>query len=103
MFDDLPDAPLEQAQMLENVLLTACEGNRDKNAAIYRQLRQALMQDPTLKALLPQDVRTCRDIEHFWQHIKTVSPTWNGRRLHVRDRMAPLFQHLEGRAKAAGV
>jgi hypothetical protein len=28
LFDDIPDTPLEQVRMIENILLAACEGDR---------------------------------------------------------------------------
>jgi hypothetical protein len=95
MSDFFPDTPYEQAKSLENLLLSACEGNRD-NVGFYQQLRSELMQDSTLRALLPEFVRTCRDLGHFWGYIKTVSGQWEPRRYHVREAMTPLFQHLEG-------
>jgi hypothetical protein len=90
-----PDTPLEQARSLENLLVAACEGGRS-SSGFYQQLRSALMYDPVLRSLLPEFVRTCRDLNHFWGYIKTVSPQWAPRRQHVRDAMTPLLNHLEG-------
>ena len=61
----------------------------------YQQIRLELMQDPALKPLLPEFVRTCRDLKHFWGYIKGVSPKWAPRRDHVRDGFTPLFDYLE--------
>jgi len=95
MPEELPETPYEQAKTLEHVLLVACEGKRD-DAWLYQQLRGLLIGDPGLKSSLPEFVRTCRDLEHFWQYIKTTSGQWAPRRLHVRDKLTPLFEHLEG-------
>jgi hypothetical protein len=95
MFDSIPESIVEQARMLENILLTACEGNRS-GARPYAELRGAFISDPALKPLLPEFVRTCRDLEHFWSYIKDVAPKWEPRRLHIRTALSPLFQHLEG-------
>lgn len=103
MFDDLPDTPLEQARMLENILLAACEGDRS-SSGMYTQLRAMLMNDPTLRALLPEYVRTCRDLSHFWSYAKGLptgsSGHWEKRRRHVRDGLTPLFDYLENRNSA---
>jgi len=99
--DDLPENALEQARMLQNILLAACEGNQPAGSPLaYGLLRGALMDDPVLRPLLPEFVRTCRDLNRFWPHVKLVSPRWADRRQHVRDAMTPLFDHLEGANRA---
>ncbi len=69
MLEDVPDTPLEQARMLENILLAACEGDRTGNQ-LYVQLRQMLRGEPSIKPLLPSFVRTSRHLNHFWSYIK---------------------------------
>jgi hypothetical protein len=96
---DFPDTPREQAKSLENVLLAACRGDRS-STGFYQELRAALMDDHALRPLLPEFVRTCRDLSHFWGYIKPYSPHWAPRETHVRDAMTPLFSHLEGLNKA---
>jgi hypothetical protein len=95
LFDDIPDAPLEQARMLENILVAACEGDRTSNK-LYIQLRGLLLDEPSLKSLLPSFVRTSRDLNHFWSYIKGLSGQWEPRRVRVRDAMTPLIGYLEG-------
>ncbi len=56
---DYPVTPIEQAKMLENILVSACEGPAG-DTGMYQHLRAELMQDTTLRALLPEFVRTCR-------------------------------------------
>jgi hypothetical protein len=100
MFDDIPDTPLGQARMMENILLAACEGDRT-HSGMYAQLRGMLVSDSTIKALLPDFVKNCRDINHFWSYAKGLptgnSGHWEKRRRHVRDGMTPLFDFLEQR------
>lgn len=91
---DFPGTRLDQAHSLENLLVAACEGSAIDNV-FYQSLRTELMRDPQLKPLLPGFVRNCRDVDHFWGYIKSVSPKWAPRRQHVRDAMTPLFQALE--------
>ena len=64
---------------------------------MYTQLRGMLLADDALKLLLPEFVRTCRELGHFWSYIKGYAPKWEPRRLHVRNELAPLFNHLERR------
>jgi hypothetical protein len=99
LFDDIPDSPLEQARMLENILLAACEGNRTSSKP-YTQLRSIMLNEPTIKPLLPAFVRTSRDLNHFWSYIKGESGQWEPRRIHVRDAMTPLIDFLEGANRA---
>jgi hypothetical protein len=99
MSDDIPETVLEQARMLENILLTACEGDRSSNR-LYIQLRAILLDDPHIKAMLPSFVRTSRDLNHFWSYIKGQSGQWEPRRVHVRDAMTPLIDYLEGAYRA---
>jgi hypothetical protein len=95
----IPDDQLEQARMLENALVAACEGST-ADSYEYEEIRRLFLNDPTLKLLLPSFVRTCRDLQHFWGYIKQQSPQWAPRRHHVREALTPLFDHLEGRNRA---
>src|ERR1700738_4074554 len=95
---DLPDSWLERAQMLEAILLSACEGKREESGA-YKMLRQTFMQDDEFAKLLPDFVRTSRNLDAFWAYIKAKSPQWAPRRTIVRDAFLPLYGHLEGATK----
>jgi len=64
----IPSDPYEQAKMLENVMIAACEGKRD-NSYDYEEIRTLFMKDPAIRPLLPDFVRTCRDLNHFWGYI----------------------------------
>jgi hypothetical protein len=95
---DLPDSWFERAQMLEGILLAACEGKRDEDGA-YKMLRQTLIQEDELAKLLPDFVRTNRTLDSFWAFIKPKSPQWSPRRTIVRDAFLPLYDHLESATK----
>lgn len=101
MIEELPNTPLEQVQMLEKILVAACEGSRGSDG-MYQQLRSYLMGDSVLRPLLPDFVRTSRDLSQFWGYIKLYSPKWEPRRQRVRSAMTPIFDHLE-RANRAPV
>ena len=89
----------EQAKWLENILLSACQGDRSDSHS-YEILRATFIENTKLKPLLPEFVRTSRDLQHFWMYIKNVSPHWEPRRKHIRDAFTPLFEHFEGAASA---
>ena len=104
MFDDLPETPLEQARMMETILVAGCEGYDRSSSPMYVQLRGLLLRDDALKPLLPDFVKTCRDLNHFWSYVKGLdtgsSGHWAKRRKHVRDGLTPLFDHLEQRNRS---
>jgi hypothetical protein len=94
-YEPIPDDLAERVQLLQTILLSACEGNRSQNAA-YVELRRELRSDPATKALVPDFMNVCRDLPHFWGYIKTVDGSWEPRRKHVRDALTPLFDLVEG-------
>jgi hypothetical protein len=96
---DFSASALEQARSLEDILVATCEGPSSHDG-LYQQLRGELMSDAALRPLLPEFVRTCRDLSHFWGYIKSISPKWAPRRQHVRNALTPLFDHLEGANRA---
>jgi len=97
--DDLPDTSIEQAKTLETLLLAACQGDRGENG-LYELLRSKFMNDPALRSLLPEFIRTCRSLDHVWTSLRTISVHWAPRRKHIHDAMTPLFNHLEGTNRA---
>jgi hypothetical protein len=97
--DDVPDTWVECGQMMEGILLAACEGSREGDRT-YQTLRQHFLRNETLKPLLPDFVRTNRDLGAFWPFIKSRFPKWEQRRQFVRQAFTPLFDHLEGTQRA---
>lgn len=96
MDEPIPDSVDDRIKLLEMILLAACEGNRGSNSSQnYSELRRVFMQDSALSKLLPDFIRRCRDLDHFWPFIKGIDPSWAPRRQYVRDAMAPLFDHIE--------
>jgi len=95
-YEPIPQDLKEQAQLLQTILLATCEGDRSTHNHTYIELRSALTDDPAIKALLPDFVRTCRDLAHFWGYIRGVSGQWEPRRMHVRTGLTSLFDYAEG-------
>lgn len=99
MTDALPENQLERAICLQNELISLATGGRPDTAA-YSLLRREFMDDPTLRDLLPDFVRTCRDLSHFWGYIKSKFPSYAERRDFLWESFGPLFDHLEGKHRA---
>jgi hypothetical protein len=91
---ELPDSAYERALMLRTGLVTRATGGAMADQ-IYRLLRQGFIDEPHTKQLLPQFVRTCRTVDDFWSYIAATSPTYQGRRDHLREQFEPLMDYLE--------
>lgn len=92
--EPLPDTLIERAKLLESILLLACEYKKDQDHT-YQELRREFIRDAVIKTLLPQFIRTSRDLAQFWLYIREVDGTYAGRRKHVRDALNPFFDHVE--------
>lgn len=96
---DLPDDDLERAEMLQAIAVARATGEGADDRA-YKELRRALLEEVSIKPLLPVFVRTCRDLGQFWSYIKGKFDTYQERREHIWSEFRPVFDHLEGRNKA---
>jgi hypothetical protein len=101
MFDEseLPESPLERAQMMEGILISCATGG-SRDAPIYEFLRREFMADFELKELLPDFVRTYRNLDAFWPFIKHKADTYAERRQFISVAFTPMMDHLEGRNRA---
>lgn len=97
--NDIPDSRFERAAMMEGILLAHATGG-SADGHLYEHLRREFVADPVLKALLPQFVRTCRDLPAFWSFIKGNFAHYEQRRVFIRQAFAKLMEHLEGLAQA---
>ena len=88
---------------LQNILLQNAEGARDGELDLeYKQLRKALLGNPEYNDFVPRIIRIHRDLGSLWPYMKSFDPSWEPRRKHVREEMAPLFDRAEELAKGAG-
>lgn len=98
-YTDIPSAALEQAKMIEDILIERATGGLgDKH--VYRVLRGDFIADPTVCDRLPSFVRTSRNLDTFWRFIKNAAPTYAERRQIINTAFTPLMDHLEGRHSA---
>ncbi len=91
---DIPTSPLERGQMLQNMLISRATGGVPQDTD-YQTLRRYFFSDPVLKHLLPDFVRTSRDLSQFWGHIKQAASTYQARRALIWEAFQPLLDHIE--------
>lgn len=97
--DDTPTEPLQQAMLLEELLIARATGQIG-DVRQYADLRATLMQNPRIKALIPDYVQRHRTLATFWPFIKDVAATYADRRHYIHESFVPLLDHLEGRGCA---
>lgn len=97
--DDLPESLSERATLLQQIMIARATGGEADDAA-FRLLRNELMSDVGLQALLPPFLRTSRDLSQFWGYIGQQSQTYKERRSHIWEGFRRLLDHLEGRHRA---
>lgn len=98
---EIPSSTIEQIAMMEGILIAAATGGSPDNH-IYEHLRREFMADPVIRDLLPQFVRTYRNLNAFWPFIKHEAGTYAERRQIISGGFTPLMDHLEGRNAAPG-
>ena len=96
MTDEL-DSDFERAQYLQNMLISEATGGGAEDSD-YQQLRRLFVNNPDTKALLPNFVRTNRDLAQFWQFIKHKFAHYAERRSFIYSEFTPLLDLLEGRS-----
>jgi hypothetical protein len=91
---------LEQAEALQNLLVSRATGGATESDAEYRALRSSLIADSDVGALAPRFLRTCRTLFQFWQFIKSKFSTYQERREFLWAEFHPLLDFLEGRSQS---
>lgn len=87
---------LEVVLRLPDILLQAAEGQRGPELdREYRDLRKALLADPSYEMIIPKFVRRHRDLGSLWPTFKSFSPQWEPRRQEVREQFEPLLAEAE--------
>lgn len=88
----------EKAQYLQNLLIDLATHNGANNTD-YQELRQYFLDNPATKSLIPNWVRTNRDLSQFWQFIKFKFATYAERRTFIWNEFARLLEFLEAGSK----
>ncbi len=95
------DALLVEAEQLQNILIARATGVGDDTTQ-YRELRAKLLADLQVKDLLPDVVRSCRNLGEFWGFIKTKFAHYQERRAFIWEQFHPLLDALESGLDAPG-
>jgi hypothetical protein len=98
---EIPNTTTEQVVMMEGILIAAATGG-SPDSPIYEHLRRQFMADPIVRDLLPQFVRTYRNLDAFRPFIKHQAGSYAERREIINVAFNPLMDHLEGRNSAPG-
>jgi hypothetical protein len=84
----------EKVESLQNLLISRATGG-EAHDAHYKTLRSELMDDPITKNRLPRFVRTCFDLNQFWNYIKKRFGSYRERREFLWNEFRPLLEMIE--------
>lgn len=83
-----------QAETLQNLLISHATGGNEDDAEFLR-LRQTLLSNTAVDSMIPQFIRTCRNLAQFWQFIKYKHQTYAERRNYLWNEFRPILDALE--------
>jgi hypothetical protein len=92
--DDLPESTIEKVRLVEAICLDAATYGTAQGSA-YEYLRRLLIDDPSIRSLLPGFVRTYRDVSQVRTYAQRIGG-YKDRREHIWQAFRPLLDHLEG-------
>ena len=87
----------EYAVHLQNNIISRATG-KNFDSKNYKVIREKFLSDSNTKDLLPDFIRTCRDIEEFWQFIKTKfsdKGCYDKRRSFILESFQDILSYLE--------
>lgn len=93
MSDDLKN-DFERVEHLQNLLISFSTGGGGEDRE-YKDLRRHFIENPATAAMVPSWIRTCRDLNQFWQFIKRKFGHYAERREFIWGELAPLIGFLE--------
>ncbi|WKN44237.1 abortive infection family protein [Tunicatimonas pelagia] len=86
---------LEKAHALQDGLISFATGDYSLEDASYKMMRLELIKAPNLSDKIPEFLRRCTSIDHFWQFIKGEHATYAARREYIWNEFSPLINFLE--------
>lgn len=87
----------EQVEALQNALIAIATGG-SADSAEFRRLRTLATEHASLRDVAPRFLRTCRDVDQFWQFIKYKFGSYAERRQFIWDECRPLLERAESGA-----
>ncbi len=96
MFDIESDlkTDLERAMYLQNILIARSTGESSDDAE-YKCFRNYFVNHSEYRGLVPDFVRTKRDLHQFWNFIKHKFGRYTDRRKFIWDKFTSLLNHIE--------
>jgi hypothetical protein len=94
----------EYAIHLQNNIIARATG-KDFDSRNYKIVREKFLIDTNIKDLLPDFIRTCRDIEQFWQFIKVKfsdKGCYDQRRSFILESFQNVLNYLEEKELSNG-
>ena len=97
---EIPTQPYDRAIQLQIIMTARAIGSQSESNPLYASLREALMQDedPMVTENLPQVVRLCGTLNHFWAFIQPKFGRYAEREEYLREEFSPLLEYLENRS-----
>lgn len=83
-----------KVETLQNLLLARATGNV-VDPEEYKSLRKELLNNSSIKSLLPSFIVTSRDLSQFWAFISAKYGSYKERRRYIWEEFAPLLEKLE--------
>src|SRR5258706_15528108 len=99
MSNNLPKSDLDQAEMLKN-MVTSCASGGSRDSSDYAAIRFHFMRIPEISEKLPRFIKTCRNLQEFWDFIKPKYDHYHERRHYVTAEFEPLLAALEAGANS---
>jgi hypothetical protein len=93
---------LVAAGSIKNMLVARAVGDQSGNDREYHDLRQQLIERPSVKVKLPECVLTCRTLSEFWGYMKPKFDSYQERREYLKHEFDPLLTMLEAGATSPG-
>lgn len=92
----------DKVNYLVNLLVSHATGGKAENAE-YEVLRREFLSDNEISHLIPDFVRTNRDLSSFWGFIKNKYGTYAERRTFISQQFTPLLDILEFGTHASAI
>ena len=82
---------IEKIEILQNILISRATGG-ESHDGLYSELRDELINEPKIKDNLPRFIRTCLDLNQFWNYIRQKYSTYKERREYIWNVFKPIIE-----------
>lgn len=89
------DSIFNKVDHLQNLLIDRATGGDDSNNHRYQTLRHEILNTPAISKMIPNWLKTNRDLSQFWQFIKQEHDNYADRRRFIWDAFNPILERLE--------